>query len=169
MRRRNWTGRPLAVCCTRSLTSSVKARAGTPAIRTRSAGAVRGARRAGRPALRPPASVRRVRATGTASRAGRLSDEQAARVSGGWRIEHTEVPQSGERAPFEVDGQPFYLRGRIDRIDVHRDTGDRLIVDYKSSDSGHTPEQVHQRSGAWIDLQLPLYRHLAGVWVCPLP
>ncbi len=80
-----------------------------------------------------------------------------------WRIEHTEVPTAGHQATIlDVDGEPLVLRGRIDRIDVHRDTGERVILDYKSSDSGKAPEKVHQRAGQWIDLQLPLYRHLAG-------
>jgi hypothetical protein len=60
-----------------------------------------------------------------------------------------------------VDGEPIILRGRIDRIDVNRATGEHVLLDYKSSDAVKTPERVHQRSGQWVDLQLPLYRHLA--------
>ncbi len=87
---------------------------------------------------------------------------QAARAAEGWRIESTEIPdRRAEGAPFEVDGNVFRLRGRIDRIDVHPETGQRMIWDYKSSDSGKSPDQVHRKSGQWIDLQLPLYRHIA--------
>ena len=37
-----------------------------------------------------------------------------------------------------------------------------MIIDYKSSDTASTPEKAHQSGGEWIDLQLPLYRHLAA-------
>lgn len=87
--------------------------------------------------------------------------KQAEHAAAGWRIEHTEVPGPELQAVLDVDGQPLRLHGRIDRIDVHRQTGERIIFDYKSSDSGKTPDQVHRRSGRWVDLQLPLYRHLA--------
>jgi RecB family exonuclease len=77
-----------------------------------------------------------------------------------WRIEHTEIYVADQQAPLIVDGSPFYLRGRVDRVDAHRETGERVVLDYKSSDTPSSPEKVHQRSGAWVDLQLPLYRHL---------
>ena len=54
------------------------------------------------------------------------------------------------------------LVGRIDRIDFHEQSGERQILDYKTSDAGDSPEKTHRRrSSAWVDLQLPLYRHLA--------
>lgn len=88
--------------------------------------------------------------------------KQAEWAASGWRIEHTEVPQRDEcDAELEVDGAPLALRGRIDRIDVNDETGARIIFDYKSSDTGKTPEQTHRRRDKWVDLQLPLYRHLA--------
>jgi RecB family exonuclease len=89
--------------------------------------------------------------------------KQAQWAETGWQIDKTEVAGSNERRPaLDVDGEPLGLRGRIDRIDVHRDTGQRAILDYKSSDSGKVPDQVHRRGGEWVDLQLPLYRYLAG-------
>jgi ATP-dependent helicase/nuclease subunit B len=97
------------------------------------------------------------------ARLSAFAEQQAAWAARGWRIELTEVPAAGQSAAWNVDGQPFFLRGRIDRIDVHQDSGQRFIFDYKSSDAGKTPQQVHQRSGEWVDLQLPLYRHLAQV------
>jgi len=65
-----------------------------------------------------------------------------------------------------VDGEPFYITGRIDRIDLHPETNLRQILDFKTSEKGDGPEKTH-RAGAknqreWIDLQLPLYRHLAA-------
>ena len=61
-----------------------------------------------------------------------------------------------------VDGLPLGLRGRIDRIDFNEATGEWAILDYKTSESGKKPEQTHQKGGEWIDLQLPLYLHLAS-------
>jgi RecB family exonuclease len=89
--------------------------------------------------------------------------KQAQWAAAGWQIEHTEVSGSSDKkAALDVDGESLFLRGRIDRIDVNRDSGQQVILDYKSSDTGKAPEKVHRRSGEWIDLQLPLYRHLAG-------
>ncbi|MCE5303726.1 MAG: PD-(D/E)XK nuclease family protein, partial [Planctomycetaceae bacterium] len=78
----------------------------------------------------------------------------------GWRIEQVEIAPPPGKAALVVDGSPMGLRGRIDRIDVHRDDGRRMILDYKTSDAPETPERAHRRNGRWIDLQLPLYRHL---------
>jgi RecB family exonuclease len=89
-----------------------------------------------------------------------FAEQQALRARD-WRIEHTELYISEEQAELLVDGRPFYLRGRIDRVDVHRETGERVVLDYKSSDTPTTPERAHLHSGEWVDLQLPLYRHLA--------
>lgn len=83
---------------------------------------------------------------------------QAAHVHEGWRIECVEA--SVKEQPWPVDDQPFALAGRIDRIDRHRDTGHCLIIDYKTSDKAKTPEQTHRKKDRWVDLQLPLYRHL---------
>ncbi len=91
-----------------------------------------------------------------------FAEKQAAWSDQGWRIEFVETSAVGELgAQFDVDGEPFWLTGRIDRIDVHRTTGERVIFDYKTSDAGQSPKQTHQCRDGWIDLQLPLYRHLA--------
>ena len=83
---------------------------------------------------------------------------QAELAAAGWKIHQVEL---NERVPFEVDGEPFTLSGRIDRIDVHPEHGAR-IVDYKTGDTARTPEQTHRRARTeWLDLQLPLYRELA--------
>ena len=79
----------------------------------------------------------------------------------GWRIEHVEVSPE-EKAFLTVDGEETILKGRIDRIDIHEGTGERIVVDYKTSETAHTPDAKHRRNGDWTDLQLPLYRHLAA-------
>ena len=92
-----------------------------------------------------------------------FAEQQAAWSEQGWRIEFVEASAAQDPgALFEVDGHPFWLTGRMDRIDVHRITGERVILDYKSSDAGQLPRDTHQTRDKWIDLQLPLYRHLAA-------
>lgn len=86
---------------------------------------------------------------------------QAEWAAQGWRIVNTEVDIAGEQAPFEVDGTPMYLHGRIDRIDRHDGDGQYVIFDYKTSDSGQHPNATHRKKDGWVDLQLPLYCHLA--------
>ncbi len=86
---------------------------------------------------------------------------QADWVAQGWQIEHTELSFSERPGHLMVDGVPMYLTGRIDRIDVNTKTGERAILDYKTSDAGLHPEQSHRKTkSTWLDLQLPLYRHL---------
>ena len=92
---------------------------------------------------------------------------QAKWRSSGWRIEHVECairPEPGGETPpsLIVDGIEIWLHGRLDRIDCHEDNGQCAIFDYKSGDKGQKPGDSHRkRNGDWIDLQLPLYRHLA--------
>ena len=97
------------------------------------------------------------------ARLSRFAEWQAAWRAEGWRIKHVEEEVKREHeAEFDVDGQPILLRGRIDRIDEHEGSGEVMVFDYKTSDSGKTPEKTHykKKKGEWIDLQLPLYRHL---------
>ena len=99
-----------------------------------------------------------------------FAERQAEWASQGWRIKYTEVPRQGATAgEIVVDGQPMGLRGRIDRVDLHSETGECAILDYKSSDAGRTPDKTHRKAGGWIDLQLPLYRHLARGLELPEP
>lgn len=83
-------------------------------------------------------------------------------VEQGWRIEHEEKTR---RAEVVVDGEPFTIRGQIDRIDVHDEAGYR-IIDYKTSDSPKNPKQTHLKKIdgqlQWVDLQLPLYLDLSA-------
>ncbi len=91
--------------------------------------------------------------------------KQAERRAQGWQIMHVER-EFGERegnvrpAPFPVDGQPALLAGRIDRIDRHEATGVWAVLDYKSSEKAEDPAKTHRQGDDWVDLQLPLYRHL---------
>ncbi|MCH8924454.1 MAG: PD-(D/E)XK nuclease family protein, partial [Planctomycetes bacterium] len=64
-------------------------------------------------------------------------------------------------AGLDVDGERFGLSGRIDRIDFRPDSGEWTVFDYKTSENAKTPEQAHfKRNQGWVDLQLPLYRHM---------
>ena len=91
-----------------------------------------------------------------------FADWQAQWAAQGWRIAHAEAVIEEGRAPLVVDGQPMFLRARIDRVDVNEFTGNTVIFDYKTSDRRKTPEETHRNQGEWIDLQLPLYRRLAA-------
>lgn len=85
---------------------------------------------------------------------------QADWVQAGWTIQVTERNIAEGTAEFIVDEKPIYLRGRIDRIDRHRGTGEIVVFDYKTGEKGKKPEATHRRRDEWVDLQLPLYRHL---------
>jgi hypothetical protein len=82
----------------------------------------------------------------------------------GWRIAGTEMDPSGgdPGVPLEVEGESMLLSGRIDRVDRNDQTGEWAVFDYKTSDKPRSPEEVHRqgRERRWVDLQLPLYRHL---------
>lgn len=96
------------------------------------------------------------------SRLSALAAWQAERTQNGWQIVHSEDEQKQLRVPWDVDGKPIELYGRIDRVDYHPETGTLCIFDYKTADSGPSPGDVHVRrkTKEWVDLQLPLYRHL---------
>ena len=83
-------------------------------------------------------------------------------IASGWRIVGLECGTPVEGIPFEVDGEPIHLTGRIDRIDYHPERRAWAIFDYKAGDRGDPPEKTHRKGPKkerkWIDLQLPLYR-----------
>ncbi|MEW4489324.1 PD-(D/E)XK nuclease family protein [Thalassoglobus sp. JC818] len=86
---------------------------------------------------------------------------QAEWIRMGWKIRHTEYGNQ-KHVSFPLDdGRKIKLRGRIDRIDFNEKTGEWAILDYKTGDSGMAPEKTHRWKEEWVDLQLPLYRHLA--------
>ncbi|MEM7261214.1 MAG: PD-(D/E)XK nuclease family protein, partial [Planctomycetota bacterium] len=126
-----------------------------------------------------PLPAVRVQLLGAEQRLEAFAHWQAEWRKDGYRIAHVELTNPDEGVPFDVDGEPFWLTGKIDRIDVHDSTGEIVIIDYKTSDGGKHPDSVHrvtkrtpveQEDGtikqvpvtAWADLQLPLYRHLAA-------
>lgn len=117
------------------------------------------------PAVRVQVEAARVRLLSFA----RVQAEQAA---AGWKILETERKSSGD---LVIGGIP--LTGKIDRIEVN---GDRVrVLDYKTQTTRKPPEEVHLqpvsraffpeaettlrgKQKAWVDLQLPLYRRVAG-------
>ncbi len=88
-------------------------------------------------------------------------------VAEGWEIISWEQP-----CELEVCG--VKIKGQIDRVDRHRETGALRLLDYKTTDRGRSPEREHikradadtpaymlaaagTKKGRWVDLQLPLY------------
>lgn len=94
-----------------------------------------------------------------------LADWHADWVAQGWRVQAVEVatPMGGIPLPLD-EGRSMGLRARIDRVDVHSAEGRWAVWDYKTSETGTTPDAAHRRgrgpSARWVDLQLPLYRWL---------
>ncbi|MBL8850553.1 MAG: PD-(D/E)XK nuclease family protein [Planctomycetaceae bacterium] len=90
-----------------------------------------------------------------------FAEWQAGWARGGWRIAFTEAPDEQEGVLLTLpDELTVNVRGRIDRIDRHAD-GRWIIFDYKTGEGSKSIEDAHRDDGEWIDLQLPLYRHLA--------
>jgi len=107
--------------------------------------------------------------------AARQRLRHAARVQVDITREGWDVVRTEEKYEMTIAGLP--IRGTIDRIDQHRDTGAFRIIDYKTSDREATPIAAHLSScreetpefskvdlngkpKRWIDLQLPLYQRL---------
>lgn len=114
----------------------------------------------------PPLPVRFARHTAV-QRLSAAADIQAELARQGWEILCYE-----KSCRMELDG--VTVRGRIDRIDRHRDDGRLLVIDYKTSDRGEPAENIHLqnarndtpeyarvehggKTARWTDLQLPLY------------
>ena len=90
-----------------------------------------------------------------------FADCQANHVRDGWRILFAEDDaEDGLAITFSLVEEPITLKGRIDRIDFHEAKNAILVLDYKTGDKGMEPDKTHRRQGTWLDLQLPLYRHL---------
>ena len=112
----------------------------------------------------------RIQLDAAKQRLGAAACIQAELVREGWEILHSEL-----KIESELDG--MLIRGQIDRVDRHRETGLLRILDYKTSDKTIKPEEAHFSSISpdtpdfaivsvngkekrWVDLQLPLYHLL---------
>ncbi|MBM4444321.1 MAG: hypothetical protein FJ020_03320 [Chloroflexi bacterium] len=123
------------------------------------------ARRLGR---HPPLQVE-VQLESARQRLREAARVQARLVRQGWEILACERPIQDE-----IEG--MVIRGKIDRIDRHREDGRIRLLDYKTSEQPQTPEEAHISSlprdreiaehatltlngvqRRWTDLQLPLY------------
>lgn len=76
----------------------------------------------------------------------------------GWMVCDTEYRES--HAHLRAGNTEVTLSGTIDRVDIHETTGQISIIDYKTSEKPASVERAHRNADGWIDLQLPLYRHL---------
>lgn len=114
----------------------------------------------------PPLQIT-IQLTSLCSRLEHAAVLHAAMVADGWRIVEVEMERS-----ITVDN--VVVRGRIDRLDRHRETGRFRIIDYKVGEKARMPDKVHlgapnertreyaliEEDGkvrCWQDLQLPLY------------
>lgn len=105
-----------------------------------------------------------------ARRLGALARVEAAHRARGWEVVAVETSTPPEGVPFPVDTDSVFLTGRVDRVDRHPEEG-WLLLDYKTSEVARNPDQTHRRgrgpSREWVDLQLPLYRHVVPRLVGP--
>ncbi|MDA1013023.1 MAG: PD-(D/E)XK nuclease family protein [Planctomycetota bacterium] len=91
-----------------------------------------------------------------------FADWQADWAAQGWRIRHSEVSFANHNVGLQIDDERWMqLDGRVDRIDQLADSNEWIVFDYKTGESGTTPQASHRNRDGWVDLQLPLYRHLA--------
>jgi ATP-dependent helicase/nuclease subunit B len=111
---------------------------------------------------RPSAGVR-MQMRSLERRLRRLADCEAASRAQGWRTEQVEASLDG-MLDLGHGVPPQRITGRIDRIDRQLGTGRLRILDYKTGDRAPDPATSHRvgrpPNHRWIDLQLPLYRHL---------
>jgi hypothetical protein len=85
-----------------------------------------------------------------------FAEIQAQRAQQGWQIVAVETKV---KLPWKIGDQSFEIVGKIDRIDRSPE-GKFAVWDYKTSDAATKVDPAHRYQGNWIDLQLPLYRHL---------
>jgi ATP-dependent helicase/nuclease subunit B len=108
-------------------------------------------------------------------RLARAAEVQAEQRAEGWIIEEAEKS-------FFLPIGPIRVNGKIDRIERHAGTGERRVLDYKTSDRPLPPRPAHVRRPGrdesatpgfarftvggeewiWTDLQLPLYLAALG-------
>jgi ATP-dependent helicase/nuclease subunit B len=91
-----------------------------------------------------------------------FAERQAEWSAKGYLVLHSELDVTADDRTrrLDVDGIPMHIHGRIDRIDVRDDGSEAVIFDYKTSGHAVKPDDAHVDGETWVDLQLPLYRHL---------
>lgn len=91
-----------------------------------------------------------------------FADWHAGWIGNGWEVVAAECSTPDGGVPLDVDGVPFGISARIDRVDYHADTGEWAVFDYKTGDAGKSPNDTHRTNYGkdWADLQLPLYHWL---------
>ncbi len=116
----------------------------------------------------------RVQRESLRARLRQFSRIQAEERRAGWRIQSGEVRFEKE-ATLSLAG--LSILASLDRLDIHEKTGQRRILDYKTSAKRRTAFEAHLEAATgedilletffegkmfrWRDLQLPLYRALA--------
>lgn len=85
---------------------------------------------------------------------------QARTRAEGWRIDAVEFEEPD--FALVVDGEACPVRGRIDRMDRHTETGALRVIDYKTGEQGDKPPAPPRQAGQWKDLQLPLYHAMVA-------
>ncbi|MFN6137385.1 MAG: UvrD-helicase domain-containing protein [Planctomycetota bacterium] len=87
-----------------------------------------------------------------------FAKHQAQWAAQGWKIEHIEFNvQRSNGILWKLDHGQMIIHGRIDRIDVNKQTGEIAVLDYKTGDTTEEPRRNHLKGQEWTDWQLPLY------------
>jgi hypothetical protein len=104
----------------------------------------------------------------------RFAELQAEQVAQGWRIVHSEWSPSdrdttedgrcNDAFAVTIAGEELLLRGRIDRIERNKESGEWRVLDYKSGENARSKvgdiwSAKHER---WKDVQLPLYHRIVA-------
>jgi len=86
-----------------------------------------------------------------------FADQQAELRKEGWRILHVELAIGTAEDEIKWDIFDTPVRMRIDRIDVHEDTGRLRVIDYKTSKKVKTPVEEHFENIRQSDAEHHLY------------
>ena len=130
----------------------------------------------------PPLNLR-MQLDAARERLSAVARVQATEAANGWDIVLVEYD-------IETSIEGVRVHGRIDRVDRHRESGQIRVLDYKTSDTAHSPGKEHLKNTSaeiadyalvrikgkdrrWADLQLPLYAMMLGKndtrWAGALP
>ena len=108
-----------------------------------------------------PSAPVRLQINSAISRLEFVAKQHVERAKAGWLLQAAEMAvEVDDNAFLVVDGERFGLKGRIDRVDYNEQQDMYAVIDYKTHK--HRPEKKHfsHKTQRWIDLQLPLYRHM---------